>query len=440
MKAFNRRDFLKAMGVSSLALFGGNTFFDSKALAAVRTNQLLLPGNSGVLGLFSPSGPFVIEAGLSSLEILQGKETGLWVYKAEQNGASFINPVIKIKKGDLFNATLNNALSEPTIIHWHGLNVDAKNDGHPADAIPGGSSYPYEFTVANRAGTYWYHTHAHGLTGKQAYYGLAGFYVVEDDEELALQDALDLEFGKNDIPLLLQDKRFDSNGNLIYSSGGMGMMGGMDGFLGNTVLANLTHNAFMDVDTRIYRFRILNGSNSRIYRLAFRRGFAQVPFSIIGTDSGLLDAPRQANEVFLAPGERVDVLLDLTRTAVGSVVNLTSRAFRGMDMMGRRGMMGLFGGMGMFGGGCANGSALQVLRLQVTKKISYDKTVPSELSTLDPPDENTNTTRDFTLSFAYMRWLINGDSYSESSVPVTVNEGSHEIWRFLNPLLIPTVT
>ncbi len=74
-----------------------------------------------------------------------------------------------------------------------------------------------------------------------------------------------------------------------------------------------------------------------------------------------------------------------------------------------------------------------MLRLQVTKKISYNKTVPSKLSTLGPPDENTNTTRDFTLSFAYMRWLINGDTYSESSVPVTVNEGSHEIWRFFNP-------
>ncbi len=335
MKTCNRRDFLKTMGVSGLVLLGSQSLFATKAGAAVRTNPLLLPGDSGVLGVLKPTAPFTLNAGLSSLEILQGKETGLWVYKAEQNGASFINPVIKVKKGDLFSATLENGLSEPTIIHWHGLHVDTKNDGHPADAISGGGSYPYEFTVANRAGTYWYHTHAHGLTGKQAYYGLAGFYIVEDDEELALQEALDLEFGKNDIPLLLQDKRFDSNGNLMYSSGGMPMMGGMDGFLGNTVLANLTHNASMDVETRIYRFRILNGSNSRIYRLAFLRGLAQVPFSIIGTDGGLLDSPRQANEVFLAPGERVDVLLDLTGAAVGSVVRLASLPFSGMDMMGK---------------------------------------------------------------------------------------------------------
>ena len=104
-------------------------------------------------------------------------------------------------------------------MHWHGLTVDTNNDGHPHYAVRAGDMYDYQFTVANRGGTYWYHPHPHELAGKQAYLGLAGLLIVEDREELALARALDLDLGVTDIPLLIQDKRFADDGSLRYAPG-----------------------------------------------------------------------------------------------------------------------------------------------------------------------------------------------------------------------------
>ena len=158
--------------------------------------------------------------------------------------------------------------------------------GHPRFAIGPSQTYTYEFQVNNRAGTYCFHPHPHGLTGGQVMVGLAGLFIVSDDEEAALS----LPDGELDVLLVIQDRTFDADNRLVYlgqaltadgaaqapSGGGMGMMGGgmmnaMMGFLGDRVLVNGRPDFVFSAATRAYRLRLLNGSNSRIYSWAGAR-------------------------------------------------------------------------------------------------------------------------------------------------------------------------
>ena len=430
MKTFSRRDFLKTIGgTSGLLLLNSNPAFSWPNYSF--RNPLNVPSDSGLFGVLEPSVPFTMTAREIDHQIVPFKNTRLWVYEAEIGGKQYINPIIKIKKGNTFRTTLENELSEDTIVHWHGLHVDHENDGHPISQIGPLDEYQYDYAIQNRASTYWYHTHAHRRTGIQAYHGLASFFIVEDDDEKKLTDSLDLNFGENDIPLVIQDKLFDPRGDLVYFQTPMDCGGG---FLGNTILTNMTYRPYLNVATRTYRFRILNGSNARIYRLAFTNSFSRIPFYLVGNDGGLLTTPQEVTEVFLSPGERVDVLLDLSKNRGGESVWLKSLAFSdgtGFGMMGG-GMMG--GGMCMTSfGTLPNGSEFPILKLNVTRRTIYDKKIPIELSSIAPIDTDHAERRRFTLSFFHMLWLINGQSFEMDRVPVTVTRGSTEVWEITNP-------
>ncbi|MGH8726177.1 MAG: multicopper oxidase domain-containing protein, partial [Burkholderiales bacterium] len=187
MSRFDRRSFL----ITGAAVFGASGIAagigwwyraqrmphagmaSGAAGAGAFPNALRVPGTSGVLGVLDISAPLTVTAKPVQHSILQGKETPLLAYQAEQGGNTWINPVLRVRSGATVSAKLQNALGEPTIIHWHGLKVDARNDAHPIYAIAAGAAYDYRFQVANRAGTYWYHPHPHKLTGKQACLGLA---------------------------------------------------------------------------------------------------------------------------------------------------------------------------------------------------------------------------------------------------------------------------
>ncbi len=147
----------------------------------------------------------------------------------------YLGPIIRVRTGQRVRIELVNGLPESTIIHWHGLHVPEAMDGHPRFAIAPGARYDYAFTVRNRAGSYWFHPHPHGRTGKQVYAGLAGLFIVSDDEEVAAG----LPDGAQDMPLVIQDRSFDGDNQFVYPGdqpqdsdardGGMmrgGMMGG----------------------------------------------------------------------------------------------------------------------------------------------------------------------------------------------------------------------
>ena len=398
-------------------------------------NALRLPGSSGVLGVLDVSAPFSIMAKSTQYAILDGKPAPLLVYQVEQDGKTWVNPVFRVRTGATFRTKLSNALDESTIIHWHGLKVDSRNDAHPAYAIGAGATYDYQFQIPNRAGTYWYHPHPHKLTSKQAYLGLASFFIVEDDEELALQKALDLKLGVTDIPLVIQDKKFDGEGRLVYTPSEEEKV---NGYVGDIVLVNLTPRPHLNAATRLYRFRILNGSNARAYRLAFTQGGRPLEYVVIGTDGGLLDRPYPVKEAFLSPGERLDVLLDLRGVAVGDAVILQSLPFDPMHAEGSMAGMamdhGAMGGTehGAQPGMLADGAAIDLLRINVTSKTAYEPRVPSKLSALAPARAADVRPREFLLDLKDGRWRINGEVFEMNKTPVTVQRGAREIWEIRN--------
>jgi blue copper oxidase len=167
-------------------------------------NRLNLPGRDGLLGFLDASArPVELVAQKERMRLAPGKEANLLVYRAEQDGRVWLNPTFLIKTGDRFSASLTNELDEETTIHWHGLHLDWRMDGHPLRAVGPGVSYRYAYRVVNRGGTYWYHTHGHGNTARQVYMGLAGLFIVEDEEERRLNEALGVELGETDLPLII---------------------------------------------------------------------------------------------------------------------------------------------------------------------------------------------------------------------------------------------
>ena len=246
-------------------------------------------------------------------ELLQGDHGAL-----QPISDSYLGPVLRLRKGQKVRIHFNNELPEESILHWHGLHVPAEMDGHPQYAVGNGQTYIYEFEVRNRAGTYWYHPHPHGRTGPQVYAGMAGFLLVSDDDE----DAANLPSGEYDIPLVIQDRRFSDDDQLVYM--GNGMMDQMMGFLGDELLVNGKPNFTLPAATRAYRLRLLNGSNSRIYKLGWEDGS---PFPVIGTDGGLLEKPVERPYITLAPAERVEIWVDFSDKARGTELKMVSLPF-----------------------------------------------------------------------------------------------------------------
>jgi blue copper oxidase len=405
--------------------------------AANFTNPLFIPGGEGPFGVLNVTDtPLTLKTRAATFPILDHRASPFLLYETSDAGKSYQNPIFRIKRGGRFTATLQNGLNEPTIIHWHGLHLPANMDGHPNDSIAPSQNYPYAFTVTNRAGTYWYHSHADRLTAQQAYGGLASFFIVEDDDELQLARMLDLKLGETDLPLVIQDKRFNAAGELVYQPSPMEKM---MGYLGDIVLVNLTPNAYLEIGPRFYRFRCLNGSNARIYKLAFMRGKEQLDYQVIGTDGGLLDRPYPAKEVFLAPAERLDVLFDSSQLRQGDTVFLKSLAFDPMEQDAMGGMGGgMMGGQGnnqmaQMGGNTrlANGLEFNLLKLVVAKAAQGPRDVPARLSTLAPLDTAGVRPRRVTLSMGHMQWLINGQRFQRDTASFEVLRAV-EVWDIEN--------
>jgi suppressor of ftsI/bilirubin oxidase len=389
-----------------------------------------------MFGVVDATQPLAIVARAVSHAVMPGRRRLILAYEVEQDGVRFLNPVLKTRKGAPFRARFWNALDEESIIHWHGLEVDSNNDGHPHYAVPGGATYDYHFAVANRAATYWYHAHPHHYTGRQVHLGLAGLLIVEDDEELALQRALDLDFAATDIPLMIQDKRFADDGALVYAPEAQDRL---HGYLGNEMVVNLTPRPYFDARPRIYRFRMLNACNARLLRLAFRRGDQLVGFHLIGSDGGLLDRPRPLQEAFVPAGGRVDLLVDLRGVPAAQDVTLVSLPFDPMhDELGTapatepHSSGHAHAEAGQRGGTLPEGTALDLLRIRVRGKMNYERDLPQALSRVDPPPAPTAAPRVIAFDLVAGTWRINGLTYDIKATPIVVKRGATEVWEVQN--------
>lgn len=274
-------------------------------------------------------------------------ETTVWGYDGVYPGPTFevrTNVPIKVKWiNDLpvekhllpVDKTLHGA--EPpnpevrTVVHLHGANVPMDSDGFPEawftnnfeQVGPFFTHKIFNYPNIQPATTLWYHDHAIGITRLNVYAGLAGFYLLRDECE----DQLNLPRGKYEIPLVIQDRSFnEEDGSLFYPSQPDEPVPVFPSivpeFFGDKILVNGKVWPFLEVEPRKYRFRFLNGSNSRFYKMRLSSG---QPFIQIGTDGGFLDSPVVINELTLAPAERADIIIDFAGFA-GQHITLTNDA------------------------------------------------------------------------------------------------------------------
>jgi blue copper oxidase len=335
-------------------------------------NPLFIPAVVSPSGLTLNESPGVADLGGNSF-------SNVWYY----NG-SFPAPTIKANSGDVASVLLQNNLPEQTITHWHGLVVSPANDGQPSQAIAPGSTYSYNFSINQRAALNFYHPHPHMLTGKQVYLGLAGAFIVNDVEEAALN----LPAGAYEVPLILRDATVDASGNLKYqpSAGGM---------FGKFPLVNGTKNAYLNVERAVYRFRILNGANSRVFKLALNNNS---PMILIGNDGGLLPSSTNQTNITMGNGERIDVLIDFRLLATGTKVMLRD-ANAGWDLV--------------------------EFRVTGTTVVPYTGAMTTT-SVVTPLTQN-GTTRTFTFDAMSK---INGLVYDMNRVDFYVPFGQTEKWMF----------
>ncbi|TLG78710.1 multicopper oxidase family protein [Methylocystis sp. B8] len=343
--------------------------------------------------------------------ILNGGPTRVWRYagnliKGPSNALTalpdtYLGPLLRFSKGQKVRIRLRNELPEETITHWHGLHVPMLMDGHPAAAIDPGETYVYEFEIRNRAGMYFYHPHTHEKTATQVYRGLVGGIIVEDDEERALR----LPSGEFEIPLVIQDRSFDDDNQLAY---GGDMHTSMFGFYGDRVLVNGRSNFTVDVASRPYRLRILNGSNVRIYKLCWDD---RTPLTVIGVDGGLLEKAETRPYVMLAPAERVDLLVDFSGRPQGSKLTMLSGEFDSLiPPMAQR----------MMRSDLAVGEEYSLFTAKVMKASSDLWKLPEKLSTIRRIRGEEVANREdpipIAITMAHMAMFLNGRPYGHDDI------------------------
>ena len=323
---------------------------------------------------------------------------------------SYLGPTVRLTAGNNVRLNVANNLSEDATLHWHGFHLPAASDGGPHQVIRPGTTWSPEFKVRQKAGTFWYHSHQMGKTAEHVWAGLAGMMIVDDAEEGEL--GLPSTYGVDDIPVVLQDRVFTEDGQMPYAPSKDNLTMGMKG---NVPLANGTVGAFFDAKTGLLRLRLLNGSNSTFYAMHFadERRFLQ-----IASDGGLLERPFETNHVLLAPGERAEVLVDLSD---GETTLLRAAPMNGDDVR-----QSTFGGENPFN------------FLEIRPSGSGRATRVPETLALLPAVRAGDAVR--TRRFELEMWgrgsnkpfTINGASMNMERVNEVVPVGEAEIWEIIN--------
>jgi FtsP/CotA-like multicopper oxidase with cupredoxin domain len=249
-----------------------------------------------------------------------GRSAATWGF----NGA-YLGPTLRANRGEQVLVNVHNGLSERTAVHWHGMRLPAKMDGGPHQSIQPGQTWSPTWTVEQPAATLWYHPHPHGESANHVYRGLAGMFIVDDPG--TDNAGLPHEYGVDDFPVIVQDKKFGRDGELDESQGGLGGVG----LLGDEVVVNGTSGPYLDVTSERVRLRLLNASNSRVYGL----GFADDrEFALVASDGGLLASPYRTHRVTLSPGERAEIVV--TMRGGERVVLRSASPSVGLDGLSRR--------------------------------------------------------------------------------------------------------
>ena len=376
--------------------------------------------------------PERLEGSVFDLNMRRGEREflpGLLTPTKGYNG-NFLGPTLVVRSGRDVTLNVTNNIGVATTTHWHGMHVPAVMDGGPHQGIEPGETWTASFPVLNRAATYWYHPHPHASlgqgaifdpmgTGYQVYEGLAGMLIVEDDTSDMLP--LPRSYGQDDIPLILQDRRFNEDGTLMHFPSDFNPTRDPALRKGGHFLVNGVEGPALDVGAQVVRLRILNASNARVYNLGFsdNRIFHQVV-----SDGGFLAAPVPMFRLVLAPAERAEILIDLSADE-GKTLSLRS-----------------------FNGG--NGTTFVPFRLQDSwDSADFDlveirvgsaatgavRTLPERLvvvaSIPESEARNAGSPRPFELNAN--PFGINGKRMDMSIIDARIRVGTTEVWEITNP-------
>lgn len=385
----SRREFLKIAGVVAAA----GTLRVPTALAATGAPfavPLRIPAVMEPYSRKNGADHYEVIMRNARARILPGARTPIWSF----DGA-FPGPTIKARRDRPVFVRRINRLDISTSIHLHGGRVSPANDGHPTDLIAPGDCKRYFYPNDQDGATLWYHDHTHHHSSRNNYMGLSGLYIIEDPDEADLN----LPKGRYDIPLILQDRSFRSDGRFKFKDHHTSV-------IGDTFLVNGRPTPFLKVANRKYRFRLLNASNSRGYNLSLDPA---LPLTQIASDGGLLQAPVPTASLPLWPAERAEVVIDFANLPLGTNVTLHD-----LDP--------------------ADPTASQpVMRFEVEREETDDSSLPQTLASIDRVDP-LGKERIFDLGFDFNRnrWEINGKGFDPQRVDARPQAGSTEVWTFRN--------
>jgi len=393
-------------------LLGGLVFFAAQSFAQ---NALFIPDTI--------TGPnYTLNLHTDSVQFLPGAITKTLGF----NACHYLGPTLIFTKDSTVNITVNNQLTDTTTLHWHGMHVPAKWDGGPHTLIlPGTSSYPV-FKVMNTASTFWYHPHPDMKTGQQVLKGAAGMIIVRDSAEATL--ALPRKYGVDDFPIIVQTTQFDTLGQHQIFWRGME---------DSTILVNGTTDPYVNMPAQVVRLRLLNAAGERSFNFGFT---SNKSFYVIGNDGGLLNKPVSVTRIRLSPGERAEVLLDLTGMN-GQTIYLMSYA---SELA-----MGIQGGptMPMSGGppmnSPLNGIDFNILEIKVGPQTSSPVlTVPSSLVKVTPYAESsasiTRTIHFTSISDTVMDgpFFFNDSTFNMNRIDYVIPLNNIEIWKLVNKTMV----
>ncbi len=337
-----------------------------------------------------------------------------------------LGPTLRFRRGERVRIEVTNTLAETTTLHWHGMQLPAKSDGGPYQTIAPGATWITEYDIVQRPMMAWYHPHQMGETARHVYMGMAGLIYVEDPAQ-----TIDLPstYGVDDIPLVIQDRRFAADGTHPYSPGNSpAFFDTMAGVKGDTMLVNGVIEPRGVIPKGLVRLRLINGSNSRNYNLGFSDDRS---FQHIGGDGGLFASSVETKRVLLGPAERAEILVDFSADATGTALRLQSYSGEVFSAL-------FTGNMGANLADDLDQTTFDIMTFEVGAPPAATITPPT---TFDPIARMQETdavrTRSVALAMSGGTVTINGSRMLDlDTIPANINfsipAGDTELWQVTN--------
>ena len=386
--SFSRRHFLQLSGAAACA---GALPRNARA-AAVETALPVPPLIESRRGQ-----PLFLTLQRSHWAFMSGSKSPVWGV----NGM-YLGPTVRVWNGDDVKLIYSNRLNEPVAMTISGLQMPGALMGGAPRLMSPGADWAPVLPVRQAAATCWYHANTPNRMAPHVYNGLAGMWLIEDAVSKALP--LPNHYGVDDFPLIIQDKRLDNFGTPVYNPPQNG------GFVGDTLLVNGVQNPFVEVSRGWVRLRLLNASNARRYQLTLSDSR---PFHVIASDQGFLPAPVAVQQLSLAPGERREVLIDMSKGE-----EVTINAGEAAGIMDR--LRGLFEPSSLL-------VSTQVLTLKPTGLLPLvTDNLPMRLLADQLLDGSVSRSREFRLGDSVAG--INGAIWDMNRIDVQTLQGSWERW------------